>query len=1026
MIEIFSGTATLTSVAKQFGMKSSMALDKVRKKGARATIYVFDLLNPKDRELLYHWLDSDLVAWVHLAPVCGTCSRARQIKNGGPPPLRTEEHPMGLPTLNEAQQERVNLANAMYLEACKIFDHCIARGILVTLENPTRSLFWLTSYFVLLKEQHEIHYSDSQMCMLGGRRPKWTRLAASFAAITEMNVECDKSHEHLPWGKTINNEGLEVFATSLEAEYPRKFCISLVQCVLRQLQRQRMGMMPDALFDVRDSRAFEMQTARISAQQQSRRTKLPPLIPEAFAVAVFYIFCAHDIATPLQAKLQAPQLVYTKTGEQTFVPAHARYLRRSACQSPFSTEGGVNVGDDCFEVAFGLPWSFENFLTKATELGHPANFCKRIPDDIQHAIDFQAANSFSMVSEYRLNWCKTWLKRAAQLDKSEKKDAAMRHPSTAKKRLKLTRELLESLQYEDIGVLDILEHGSPLAGEIEAASVFQPGYRPCVTTLGQLESDACKRNKLVMNMTKSSGSEELDMAVLNETMEEIAKGWADGPWPIDSIEEGATVSRRFPLQQGDKVRMIDDYSISGVNDSCTLNSKLDLHVIDTFVATSKIYFQVMRSMGKDTTLLAKTFDLKSAYRQVPILPSHLKFAYFCIYNPQTKSVEVYRSRTLPFGATHSVFSFLRLARMLHCIATRGAKLITTNFYDDFILASSPLLQDSARHSMELIFMLTGWDYATEGKKATNFGAICNALGVTFDLRESADGILKVQNTQRRIDELIETITKVLKCGRLDRHDTLKLRGRLGFADGFLHGRLGSLTLKRLIDHAYGSSSMLDESLANVLQWMMERLKTAKPKQVDAGTVREWCIFTDASYQHDTRSAGLGGVLVDSAGDCSAWFSIQLDKDQCNLLGADSKDTIIYELELLAACIAMDVWSHQLAASYPVHYGDNDSVRYALIRGTAQGAVAESIMQMHLSIEVTFNSNVWFARVPTEANIADLPSRSLDHEFLTSDKKIENNAIASLDKFLQGVYDSRRSLKRSGEGVQLRRPRVQNR
>ena len=340
MIEIFSGTATLTSVAKQFGMKSSMALDKVRKKGARATIYVFDLLNPKDRELLYHWLDSDLVAWVHLAPVCGTCSRARQIKNGGPPPLRTEEHPMGLPTLNEAQQERVNLANAMYLEACKIFDHCIARGILVTLENPTRSLFWLTSYFVLLKEQHEIHYSDSQMCMLGGRRPKWTRLAASFAAIAEMNVECDKSHEHLPWGKTITSEGHEVFATSLEAEYPRKFCISLVQCVLRQLQRQHMGMLPDALFDVKDSRALEMQTARISAQQQSRRTKLPPLIPEAFAVAVFYILCANDIATPLQAKLQAPQLVYTKTGEQTFVPAHARYLRRSACQSPFSTGGG--------------------------------------------------------------------------------------------------------------------------------------------------------------------------------------------------------------------------------------------------------------------------------------------------------------------------------------------------------------------------------------------------------------------------------------------------------------------------------------------------------------------------------------------------------------------------------------------------------------------------------------------------------------------------------------------------------------
>ena len=158
---------------------------------------MFLTLNPKDRELLCHWLDSDLVAWVHMAPVCGTCSRVRQIRNGGPPPLRSEEYLMGLLDLDEAQQLRVDLANAMYLESCKLFDHCIARGILVTVENPTRSLIWLTAHFVRLQEQHEIHFSDSQMRMLGGHRPKWTRFAASFAAIADMNVECDKTHAHL-------------------------------------------------------------------------------------------------------------------------------------------------------------------------------------------------------------------------------------------------------------------------------------------------------------------------------------------------------------------------------------------------------------------------------------------------------------------------------------------------------------------------------------------------------------------------------------------------------------------------------------------------------------------------------------------------------------------------------------------------------------------------------------------------------------------------------------------------------------
>ena len=101
MIEVFSGTATLCAVSKEFGMQSSLALDKVKKKGARATVCVFNLLNPADRDLLYNWIESPLLAWVHFAPVCGTCSRARQIPNGGPPPLRSDDFPMGLPHLKK-------------------------------------------------------------------------------------------------------------------------------------------------------------------------------------------------------------------------------------------------------------------------------------------------------------------------------------------------------------------------------------------------------------------------------------------------------------------------------------------------------------------------------------------------------------------------------------------------------------------------------------------------------------------------------------------------------------------------------------------------------------------------------------------------------------------------------------------------------------------------------------------------------------------------------------------------------------
>ena len=42
---------------------------------------------------------------------------------------------------------------------------------------------------------------------MGGPRPKWIKLAANFEAISEMDIACDSSHSHLPWGKTVDNEG---------------------------------------------------------------------------------------------------------------------------------------------------------------------------------------------------------------------------------------------------------------------------------------------------------------------------------------------------------------------------------------------------------------------------------------------------------------------------------------------------------------------------------------------------------------------------------------------------------------------------------------------------------------------------------------------------------------------------------------------------------------------------------------------------------------------------------------------------
>ena len=69
----------------------------------------------------------------------------------------------------------------------------------------------------------------------------------------------------------------------------------------------------------------------------------------------------------------------------------------------------------------------------------------------------------------------------------------------------------------------------------------------------------------------------------------------------------------------------------------------------------------------------------------------------------------------------------------------------------------------------------------------------------------------------------------------------------------------------------------------------------------------------------------------------------------------AKKALTYELELLAACLAMDVWARSLLSSCSFHYGGKDNVRLALIRGTGLGTVAGTIMTPHRQTEVDSNT-----------------------------------------------------------------------
>ena len=92
------------------------------------------------------------------------------------------------------------------------------------------------------------------------------------------------------------------------------------------------------------------------------------------------------------------------------------------------------------------------------------------------------------------------------------------------------------------------------------------------------------------------------------------------------------------------------------------------------------------------------------------------------------------------------------------------------------------------------------------------------------------------------------------------------------------------------------------------------------------------------------------MLLDSAGKLVSWFGLVLTSDMCKSLGGSVKETLIYELELLAAVLSLHLWCKNSDSNIHVRFGDNDSVGYALIRASGSGSVAISLLKFHLKDE----------------------------------------------------------------------------
>ena len=175
-----------------------------------------------------------------------------------------------------------------------------------------------------------------------------------------------------------------------------------------------------------------------------------------------------------------------------------------------------------------------------------------------------------------------------------------------------------------------------------------------------------------------------------------------------------------------------------------------------------------------------------------------------------------------------------------------------------------------------------------------------------------------------------------------------------------------------------------------------------PRKVLKSVCNTFVILPDASFQSD-RSGGIGGVLMSPNKTLISWFGLKLPPDVVSDFMAVDQDVAIAELETLALYMCVVLWNNLIRSRHILFCLDNEVARYGLMKGYSHAPMVSKIVN---ALCVQFEESLilpWFLRVPSSANIADFPSRAIDHSFLKSEFRLDatlvKNAFAKLARDL---------------------------
>ena len=993
-IEACAGCGILSSVVKARGFKV-LPIDCSRNRHEPlCKIFEIDLSKPRSVELLKRICSDNTVLAVHIALPCGTCSKARGIPladgSAGPPPLRDWGFLYGLPNVSGTDAAKLKSANELYFSMVELIEFLESQHIAWTVENPTNS--WLWELPCMAFPLAHGHFYTLHACAFGGMRKKDTAFLSSSDEFHILSQYCDGQHEHLEWGYDADKG---VFNTSKEAEYPRKLC----ECYA------------DALVSLANARGYHLdgpETVDNAAKPHQQRSgrKLPQIVSEY--AQVFKLQLKHIPQVDDKKRILQP------CGT---VPAGSKLLRAEARQ------GG-------YLCVLGSFRSMEQFVQVSQQLWHPFDELFNLPDDLIRCIFKMLRTSPSELTKYRIEMVQRWTKYARQLEADEKTLRAKLRPEVRAvlkgKRLLLLEKLANDVDWPDKNLHQELRDGFLLTGYAGPTGIFKTEIRPANLDKQQLMMDAKYLRPLILGkITNQNNVPEDEQALYDLTVDEAAnKGWLDGPFDPSEISEqmgGPWLPvRRFGIWQKGKYRPIDDMKENHLNDCFSSCDKVDLGAMDNVLWSlcnlmkfcmhesrmdlklsdgTRLQDAVHPSWKRQPASFEMTsFDLKSAYKQLPLNPGEYDCTVVSLKDPSSQGVKCFYMRTLPFGSVASVLHFNRTARLLWRLGL-SLGIVWGNYFDDFPCISHSLHCTSTLACVQSLFGLLGFAFAED--KLAPFSTRAEMLGVEVDLTQCCNGKICVDNKQSRKRELVEVIDELVNEKKVVPAHLPSILGRMQFADMQISGKLGKLAMAdvRELGTVGKTSVALNTEILGALDNLKQRMSSGKPRSlsVNDGT-RPFILFTDGAYEHEdggdgTGTATIGGVLI-LPDKTAKVFGCFVHKEVLDKWLSIFQHPIGL-IELYAVAVAYKLWGHLMSGKRVLAFCDNWTAIDVFIKGSSKVKAWRDLLLTIEKLDQEFGPLVWMARVPSPSNIADPPSRGSIDELSFLHASLETQIICPI-------------------------------